>query len=270
MNSMSITQVLQLAMALALLVSAAGFIRLVYFVSLGYGLSITVIASAALVLHGSAAPVTGVVHAAALLVYGVRLTGYLLWRERLPSYRKELTEIQARAVGVGRVKQLAIWVGVSLLYVLMALPAVLHVRLSTVAWPDAAVGGLVVAFFGLGLESLADRQKGAFKRLHPDRFCDWKLYRVVRCPNYLGEIVFWVGSFIAGLSAYDGWWAWLGAAVGLVCIVLIMIGSTKRLERKQEERYGKDPAYQQYIASTPVLFPWVPIYSLKNVRVYLE
>ena len=49
-----------------------------------------------------------------------------------------------------------------------------------------------------------------------------------------------------------------------------MMGSTKRLEKQQDGRYGQQPAYQEYVRSVPVLFPFVPIYSLKNVRVYLE
>jgi len=52
--------------------------------------------------------------------------------------------------------------------------------------------------------------------------------------------------------------------------VLIMMGSTKRLEGKQEERYGDREDYQRFIKKVPVLFPLLPIYSLKSVRVYLE
>ena len=57
---------------------------------------------------------------------------------------------------------------------------------------------------------------------------------------------------------------------GLVCIVLIMIGSTKRLESSQNDRYGARDDFQQYTRTVPVLVPFVPIYSLRNVRVFLE
>ena len=63
---------------------------------------------------------------------------------------------------------------------------------------------------------------------------------------------------------------WIASAVGLVCIVLIMVGSTKRLENTQDERYGGQPKYQDYIGTVPVLFPFIPVYSLKKVRVFLE
>ena len=48
-----------------------------------------------------------------------------------------------------------------------------------------------------------------------------------------------------------------------------MIGSTKRLERKQDERYGSDPEYQRYVQTVPVLIPLVPLYSLKRWRIAL-
>jgi len=41
------------------------------------------------------------------------------------------------------------------------------------------------------------RQKSAFKARQPDRFCDVGLYRFVRCPNHLGEMLFWTGGFVA-------------------------------------------------------------------------
>jgi len=93
--------------------------------------------------------------------------------------------------------------------------------------------------------------------------------RLVRSPNYFGEIVFWLGTFVAGLSAYRAPLDWLIALIGLVCIELIMLGSARRLELKQAERYGSEPAYRDYAARVPVLFPLVPLYSLKRLRVYL-
>jgi protein-S-isoprenylcysteine O-methyltransferase Ste14 len=63
---------------------------------------------------------------------------------------------------------------------------------------------------------------------------------------------------------------WVIAFIGLACIVLIMLGSTKRLERSQTQRYGNLPEYQRYAKTVPVLFPFVPLYSLQGIRFYLE
>lgn len=257
---------------LALVVSSLGFRRLVYFVSLGYAFSTAGMALFSGWRFRGALDPALVGHCVGLAAYGLRLGTYLVRREREPAYQRELADVQARAVGIGRGKQVLIWVGVSLLYVLMFTPALFGLqRLAdgrATVWPVWLA--LFVMLAGFLLETVADLQKAAFKRARPDRFCDVKLYRLVRCPNYLGEVIFWTGSFFAGVPSYTTWWQWLAAGVGYVCIVLIMVGSTKRLERKQDERYGALPEYQAYVRGVPVLFPFVPVYSLKNVRVYLE
>jgi hypothetical protein len=50
----------------------------------------------------------------------------------------------------------------------------------------------------------------------------------------------------------------------MACIVYIMFGSTKRLEKTQISRYGNLPEFQQYSKSVPVLIPWLPLYTLQK------
>ncbi|MGL4649988.1 MAG: DUF1295 domain-containing protein, partial [Caldilineaceae bacterium] len=129
--------------------------------------------------------------------------------------------------------------------------------------------GLLIMAVGLLLEALADAQKSAAKAAAPGRFVDSGLFGWVRCPNYLGEILFWVGNFVAAIGFLAGWAAWAIALGGLTCLVLIMLGSAKRLEAAQDARYGALPAYRAYTQTTPVLLPFVPLYSLHGLRVYL-
>jgi len=117
---------------------------------------------------------------------------------------------------------------------------------------------------------VAAAQKTSFKTQNPRQYCDVGLYRRVRCPNYFGEIMVWIGNWVLGFVFYTSALQWIASFVGLVCIVLIMMGSTKRLEQVQDDRYGAQPAYQEYTRTVPVLFPFVPVYSLKRVRVFLE
>jgi steroid 5-alpha reductase family enzyme len=165
-------------------------------------------------------------------------------------------------------------VGVSLLYVAMFSPSLFGLTLVPVAPPALTLItqalGASLMIGGLVLEALADKQKSAFKAEQPGRFCNTGLYRRVRCPNYLGEITFWLGNWVMGLTFYLSPLMWLMSLIGFVCIVLIMIGSTKRLERAQNQRYGQQPDFQAYSHTVPILFPFVPIYTLQNVRVYLE
>lgn len=88
------------------------------------------------------------------------------------------------------------------------------------------------------------------------------LYRIVRCPNYLGELLFWSGILVSGLDILSGAGQWIIAAVGYVCIVFIMFNGATRLEKRQTKRYGKKKEYQEYVAHTPILLPWIPLYHL--------
>ena len=97
---------------------------------------------------------------------------------------------------------------------------------------------------GLALDATSDEQKSRFKARAPSQFCSQGLYRIVRSPNYLGEMIFWLGTWLSGLSAYQTPFAWLLSLAGFITIQLIMLGSTRRLELKQADRYGIEAAYQ--------------------------
>lgn len=259
---------------LALVITLVGFYRVVYFISIGYAFSIVGMALVTtLLLRENLAWATAVQNVL-LVLWGLRLGTYLVRRESRFSYRRELEDTHQRSAGMRWRQKLLIWISVCALYVLMFSPSLfsLTAPLRTEGFVPTAIQslGLFMMAGGLLLEAVADKQKSDFKSRNPDRFCDAGLYRWVRCPNYLGEIVFWLGNWVAGLPFYASPFQWLASLVGLICIVLIMMGSAKRLERTQGARYGSLPEYQAYIRSVPILFPLVPVYTLENVRVFLE
>ena len=95
---------------------------------------------------------------------------------------------------------------------------------------------------------------------------DTGVYRLVRCPNYLGELVIWTGAFIVCFGACCSAWQWIIAAIGYIGIVYVMFSGARRLEIRQNGAYGKDPEYQAYIKKTPILLPFVPIYSVEKYK----
>ncbi len=257
-------------LGVGLLVSSVGFLRLVYFISIGYGFSVAAMALVLLVFYADRWEPVGLTLAVTLTVYGLRLGGYLWAREFQSAYAKEKTLIAGEYSGRDLARKLVVWVGVSVLYVVMVTPLVFTLQSASSTWNPLAQVGLAVALGGLLLETLADLQKAGAKKKQPDRFCDRGVFRVVRYPNYLGEILVWLGAFVTGIPAYGSDpFRWGFAASGLVIIVLIMLGSARRLEIKQEGRYGVDPEWQVYAAKTPVLIPFVPLKSLKNLKIYL-
>ena len=267
-------QLMFVLFVLALIISAVGFYRVVYFISIGYAFSIVSMAVAVMILLRQNLTAAAVLQNLLLAFWGLRLGIFLVRRELQPGYSKELAATHERTAGMPFFVKVLIWITVSFLYVLMFSPS-LFVTATPAAEQPAALGslvqwlGLAIMVAALIMESLADRQKSAFKERSPARFCDTGLYRRVRCPNYLGEILFWTGNLVAGLVFYTTVLRWAASLIGLACIVLIMLGSTKRLEEQQNQRYGDRPDYQDYVRTVPILVPYIPVYTFKTLRIYL-
>ena len=99
---------------------------------------------------------------------------------------------------------------------------------------------------------------------NPNTFCSSGLFKIVRCPNYLGELIIWLGIFISGFTTLNGIGQWIIASIGFLGIVYIMFSGARRLELRQDRTYEKDPKYQEYIKKTPILLPLIPLYSVKK------
>jgi steroid 5-alpha reductase family enzyme len=264
---------LGLLMGIALLVSSIGFYRMVYFISVGYAFSITMMAVALVVVGWGRLDLLSLVHNALLLAWGLRLGIFLVQREwRQKSYRRQAEAMHGASAGLNLGVRFLIWITVAALYVALFAPA-LFAGMGRTPLPGWAVVlqllGIVGMAGGLAIETVADAQKSAAKQRAPQAFVSTGLYGWVRCPNYLGEMLFWVGNFVAALGFYQGVGAWAISIIGLVCLILIMLGSTRRLEMAQDARYGKDVDYQRYVRATPVIIPYAPVYTVRNLRVYL-
>lgn len=250
----------------ALIISAIGFEKFVWFISLGYGFAIAGIGVALLILfRGSLTPVT-VILSILLILYGCRLGGYLMIREkRSASYQNTMKHEIKDGSDMNLFLKIVVWVSCALLYVCEASPVLF--RLENQAGTDgAAIVGTIIMILGIVLESASDLTKNKFKKEHPKRFCDVGLFRIVRCPNYFGEVLIWTGVFVSGVSALQGVWQWVAAIGGWVCIVYIMFGGARRLEIRQNKNYGNDPEYQKYVKSTPILIPLIPLYSVAKYK----
>ena len=253
-------------LAISFLFSAVGFRMYIYFFSLGYGLAVAAIGVTLAILYGANAGPAELLACSLFVIYGLRLAGYLLVREgRSSAYRNVLSPEMERSRQMPIGPKLAIWVSCAFLYTLQTIS--LFFRLDNGAPADGFLYvGLVVMVVGLALETAADMQKSAAKRKSPYRFVSRGLFGFVRCPNYLGELVFWTGVLITGLSVFQGALQWVCALVGFVLIVFIMFSGARRLEIRQDRNYGDDPEYQKYVASVPILLPFVPLYSVKKYK----
>lgn len=246
----------------AIILSAIGFIKYVYFFSVGYGFSVAGIGAVMLVMFRDKIQPAAALMCGIFILYGLRLGSYLLYREiKSHSYKVFLkNEIKSR---VSLAAHLAIWISCALLYVCECSPV--YFRLFNHA-PDnmTAYIGIILMAAGTLMELLADMQKSKAKKVNPGRFVDTGLYRFVRCPNYFGEILLWTGVLITGIKALHGPLQWALALFGYIGIIYVMFSGTRRLEIRQDKTYGQDPEYQEYIKKTPILIPFLPLYSVKK------
>jgi len=260
----------------SLLLCAIGFKKYVYFMSIGYGLAVAGIGVTLFVLGLMNLPAGMILGAipffvlcVLLVVYGFRLSGFLLIRElKNAGYQKTLkTEIDADKK-IPIFVSLAIWISVAILYV--AETAGVYFRFyngvlggSRLNTPCMWVG-IVICIFAIILESASDKQKSAQKAKRPDMVATEGLYKIVRCPNYLGEILFWTGIVVSSLDTITGFGQWLTVILGYICIVYVMFNGAQRLEKRQMKRYGDNAEYKEYANKTPIIIPLVPLYHLNK------
>ena len=263
---------LGILLAVCAVMCAVGFYKFVYFLSIGYGFAIAGGGIAVLVMYlvnPTNTPVWIVlVECALFIAYGVRLSGFLLVRElKNVSFRK--TDVAKDTLAKNNEKKMpvfvlaTIWVVVAILYTTQVSPMLFRVvnESSDVVVP---VIGFAISIFGLILETIADNQKSAQKKERPDMVATKGLYRIVRCPNYLGEITFWTGVFVSGVTAYKTPGQWIMAIIAYICIVYIMFNGAQRLEKRQMARYGNNEEYNEYANKTPIIIPLIPLYHLNK------
>ena len=251
-----------LVTAVAFIISAIGFKNYIWFFSIGYGLSIAGEGLLLLLLYGRTLTAGTALCCLIFIVYGLRLGGYLAYREvKLKSYHKHLGAELKDSKTIPMAAKISIWFFCAVLYVTMVSPV--FYRLSNGSGSSAATYvGAALMLLGFLMETFADQQKKAAKAVNPHRFVDTGLYRIVRCPNYLGELILWTGVLITGFGSLTGAGQWIVAIIGYLGIIYVMFSGARRLELRQNRTNGDDPEYREYIRTVPILLPLIPLYSV--------
>ncbi|XP_060066312.1 uncharacterized protein LOC132546606 [Ylistrum balloti] len=112
---------------------------------------------------------------------------------------------------------------------------------------------------GFLLETIADHQKSQF-RSNPDnnnKFINQGLWRMVQYPNYLGEIMMWSGLYLSSSSVLKGWEHVGVLSPIFVAYLLTNVSGIPLQQRSAMKKYGSDPAYLEYLKTTPKLVPFI-------------
>tara|TARA_R110001606_G_scaffold126199_6_gene260041 strand:- start:1997 stop:2908 length:912 start_codon:yes stop_codon:yes gene_type:complete len=190
-----------------------------------------------------------------VLAWALRLGMFLFLRVKRSGEDRRFREIKTRFL-----RFLFTWT-LGGLWVLLTAAAALAAITSGRNIPmgiGAYIGG-ALWFAGFLLESIADRQKSAFKaeEENKDSFINTGLWAISRHPNYFGEICLWLGVAIVAAPVLQGWQILTLISPLFVIFLLCRVSGIPLLEARAQERWGEDPDYQRYVKTTPVLIPGI-------------
>ena len=128
--------------------------------------------------------------------------------------------------------------------------------------------GIVLQIVGVSVEGIADYQKGSFKRLVGcrDRWCNVGLWKFSTHPNYLGEVIFWIGTYVGGIATYSNLNRWILSTFGLVFVAMVIQNASKSLSAKQYRKYSFDEDYVDFRRTHSIFGP-LPRKTLSNIRI---
>ena len=186
-----------------------------------------------------------------VIVWGLRLSGFLLYRILKWNHDKRLSRKFIRIVIFWILQLTWVW--------LVSLPlTILNTSSQDPSWKWNDYFGLILCVFGLTFESLADHQKLLFKLEdeNKDLYCNVGLWKYARHPNYFGELLFWWGNFSICSSVLTGneWWAVMGPC--FITFLLLFLSGMPLIERGHTRKFGNEPAFLQYRKQTSALIPF--------------
>ncbi|MBR4261826.1 MAG: DUF1295 domain-containing protein [Bacilli bacterium] len=263
---MIITNEILIIFIAVLIICLIGFKKYIWFISLGYGFSIVIIGIMNLVLFREQMNPALIISSIILIIYGLRLGGFLALREiKSKSYNKKMKTEISDGKNMSIFIKIMLWLTCALLYILMTSP-IIYRFVNKDGVDTCFIIGMIITTIGIIIESLSDYQKNKSKKKNPNTFCRIGLYKIVRCPNYLGELIIWLGVFITGFSTFDSIGQLIISIIGFLAIVYIMFSGARRLELRQDRTYKDDNEYQKYVKKTPILLPFIPLYSVKKYK----
>jgi steroid 5-alpha reductase family enzyme len=190
-------------------------------------------------------------------VWGVRLAGYLAWRNlgtgEDPRYRAMRRHWGERFWIVSLV---TVFVTQGVIMYVVSLPVQLAgaadapTDLGPLAWAGVALWAV-----GLFFEAVGDWQLARFKAdpANEGQVMDRGLWRYTRHPNYFGDFCVWWGIFVVAAETGPARWGVIGPIV--MSVMLMKYSGVGMLEKSIDKRR---PAYAEYRRRTSTFFPRPP------------
>jgi len=116
--------------------------------------------------------------------------------------------------------------------------------------------GIILFIIGFTLEIIADTQKTNFRKNNEnkDKFITTGLWKYSRHPNYLGEIILWIGVAIISYSSLEISQLFTLVSPVFTYLLLVHVSGINLLEKSGQKKWGSLSEYKEYKRKTPRLF----------------
>ncbi len=233
-----------LAWVVSLLIRDASIVDMIW----GFGFVVV-----AWVTHlGADAPgPRGLLLAVLVSIWGLRLTGYLVWRNLGKPEDYRYREMRDKAPEwFWLISLFKVFLLQGLLIWFISFPVVIGQTSETgIYWLD--IVGVTIWLVGLFFETVGDIQLARFKGKpeNKGKVMDRGLWRFTRHPNYFGDFAVWWGHYVVALAG-GAWWTMFSP---LVMSFLLLRGSGVALLEKTISK--RRPEYEEYARRTNAFFP---------------
>jgi len=184
-------------------------------------------------------------------LWAVRLGSYLAYRIHIMGRDKRFDEMRGNFR-----KFLGFWVLQAITAWIVMVPVTFVLNSDTTTSSVLVWLGAIIALKGLAIEAIADMQKFRFSTnpTNKNKWIDSGLWQYSRHPNYLGEMIFWTGVYIAALTQLQGVQVYVSLVSPLfISGMLLFVSGIPLLEKSADKKWGTDKAYQTYKKRTSVL-----------------
>lgn len=115
--------------------------------------------------------------------------------------------------------------------------------------------GILLFVIGFVLEIIADTQKSNFRKNNDnkDKFITTGLWKYSRHPNYLGEIILWIGVAIISYSSLELNQLFTLVSPIFTYLLLVYVSGINLLEKSGQKKWGSLNKYKEYKKKTPRL-----------------
>lgn len=125
-----------------------------------------------------------------------------------------------------------------------------------IIFSSTTIIGIIIFIIGFTIEIIADSQKTKFRANddNKDKFISSGLWKYSRHPNYLGEIILWLGISLISFSSLEGFQYITLISPIFTYLLLVNVSGINFLEKSGKKKWGHLESYKKYLKETPRLF----------------